>query len=133
MASASAVRVLPRRISRRRTAGTSLARPPLSRKVIVGPERRGVSSDTIITIVTRPTHGVLSVPVRFQLYEVLEKHEVSQTELSRLSGVSLVTINAMKQNRTKQVSLLTLDKICSSLRCEPGKLLTRKPAKRRLG
>ena len=33
---------------------------------------------------------------------------MSQRQLSRLSGVSLVTINAMKQNRTKQVSLLTL-------------------------
>ena len=69
--------------------------------------------------------GVHSVPVRFRLDDVLEEHEMSQTELSRLSGVSLVTINAMKQNRTKQVSLLTLDKICGALKCEPGELLVR--------
>jgi hypothetical protein len=33
------------------------------------------------------------------------------SNLSRLSGVSLVAINAMKQSRTKQVSLLTLDNL----------------------
>ena len=66
------------------------------------------------------------MPVRFRLDDVLAEREMSQTDLSRLSGVSLVTINAMKQNRTKQVSLLTLDKICGALKCEPGELLERK-------
>jgi len=70
--------------------------------------------------------GVLSVPVRFRLEEVLADREMSQTELARQSGVSLVTVNAMKQNRTKQVSLQTLDKICGVLKCEPGELLERK-------
>jgi putative transcriptional regulator len=70
--------------------------------------------------------GVLSVPVRFRLEEVLADREMSQTELARLSGVSLVTVNAMKQNRTKQVSLATLDKLCGVLKCEPGELLERK-------
>ena len=60
------------------------------------------------------------------LEEVLADCEMSQTELSRLSGVSLVTVNAMKQNRTKQVSLQTLDKLCGVLKCEPGELLERK-------
>jgi putative transcriptional regulator len=75
--------------------------------------------------------GVLSVPVRFRLEEVLDDREMSQTELSRLSGVSLVTVNAIKQNRTRQVSLETLDKLCGALKCEPGELLAREPAKRR--
>ena len=70
--------------------------------------------------------GVPSVPVRFRLEEVLADREMSQTELARLSGVSLVTVNAMKQNRTKQVSLATLDKLCGVLKCEPGELLERK-------
>ena len=66
------------------------------------------------------------MPVRFRLEEVLADREMSQTELARLSGVSLVTVNAMKQNRTKQVSLATLDKLCGILKCEPGELLERK-------
>jgi putative transcriptional regulator len=60
------------------------------------------------------------------LEEVLADREMSQTELARLSGVSLVTVNAMTQNRTKQFSLLTLDKICGALKCQPGDLLERK-------
>ena len=75
--------------------------------------------------------GVLSVPVRFRLEEMLDDREMSQTELSRLSGVSLVTVNAIKQNRTRQVSLDTLDKLCGALKCEPGELLAREPLKRR--
>ena len=75
--------------------------------------------------------GVLSVPVRFRLDAVLEDREMSQTELSRLSGVSLVTVNAIKKNRTKQVSLDTLDKLSAALKCEPGELIERETAKRR--
>jgi putative transcriptional regulator len=70
--------------------------------------------------------GVLSAPVRFRLEEVLADREMSQTELARLSGVGLVTVNAMRQNRTKQVSLATLDKLCGVLKCEPGEFLERK-------
>lgn len=60
------------------------------------------------------------------LEEVLADCEMSQTELARLSGVSLVTVNAMTRNRTKHVSLETLDKFCAALKCEPGELLARK-------
>lgn len=75
--------------------------------------------------------GAPSVPVRFRLDQVLEERSLSQTELSRRSGVSLVTVNAIKQNRTRQVSLETLDKLCEALACEPGDLLEREPPKRR--
>ena len=69
--------------------------------------------------------------VRFRLSEVLEQHDMSQTELSRRSGVSLVTVNAMKQNRTTRVDLETIDKICAALDVEPGELLEREGKKRR--
>jgi len=71
------------------------------------------------------------VSVRFRLSEVLEQHDMSQTELSRRSGVSLVTVNAMKQNRTTRVDLETIDKICAALDVEPGELLEREGKKRR--
>ncbi len=74
--------------------------------------------------------GVLSLPVRFRLEEALDESEMSQTELARLSGVSLVTVNALTRNRTRQVALDTIDKLCKVLKCEPGDLLTRKPLRR---
>ena len=73
------------------------------------------------------------MPVLFRLDDVLAERDMSQTELARLSRVSLVTVNAMKRNRTKQVSLETLDKLCGVLECEPGDLLKRDAPTRRRG
>ena len=66
---------------------------------------------------------------QFRLRHLLEQHDppMSQSELARRSGVSLVTVNAIANNRTKQVSLGRLDKIAASLGVEPGELLEREP------
>lgn len=71
--------------------------------------------------------GVTTVPVRFRLAELLAERDepMSQSELSRRSGVSMTTINAITLNKTKQVSLATLDSLCSALKVEPGELLER--------
>lgn len=66
----------------------------------------------------------------------LEGEEVSQSELSRRSGVSFTTVNRMCQNHTLQVSLKTLDALSAALteltgkRIEPGDLIERVPEKR---
>lgn len=70
---------------------------------------------------------------RFRLQEVLDAAGVSQSELSRQSGVTVVTINGMCRNRTRGVSLDTLDKIAAALKVEPGELLEREPTGRRRG
>ena len=72
------------------------------------------------------------MPVRFRLQSVLAEREVpmSQRELSRRSGVSLTTVNAMVLNKTAQVSLKTLDALCDVLGVEPGELLERDAPKR---
>lgn len=76
---------------------------------------------------------VATVPTRFRLLELLKAHEVSQRELERLSGVSLVTINAIANNRTTRVDLATLDAISEALHVEPGELLEREPKPKRRG
>lgn len=78
------------------------------------------------------------MPVRFRLQSLLEERalteaRISQSELSRRSGVSLTTINAMVLNKTAQVSLKTLDALCEVLEVEPGELLERETPKRRRG
>lgn len=71
------------------------------------------------------------MPVRFQLRELLEELGITQTELFRVAGVSLTTINRIVQNHTGQVSLETLDRLSSALgvlsgkRIEPGDLIVR--------
>lgn len=73
-----------------------------------------------------------TVAVRFRLHDVLARREdeMSQSELSRRSRVSLTTINAMMLNKTKQVSLATLDALCDALGVEPGELLEREGKRR---
>lgn len=77
--------------------------------------------------------SVSPVAVRFRLQELLDSQDppLSQRQLALRSGVSLVTINGMANNRTRQVSLETLDKVCKALDVEPGELLERTPTKRR--
>jgi DNA-binding Xre family transcriptional regulator len=65
------------------------------------------------------------VPTRFRLQELLDAQDppLSQRELARRSGVTLVTINLIANNRTKRVDLATLDAIAETLEVHPGELL----------
>lgn len=65
------------------------------------------------------------MPTTFRLREILEKCGMSQSELSRISGVSFATINRMCTNATAQVSLDTLDRLAHALGVEPGALIVR--------
>lgn len=62
---------------------------------------------------------------RFRLREILEQRGVSQSELSRQSGVSFATINRLCTNATRQVSLDTLERLAQALGCEPTDFLER--------
>lgn len=79
--------------------------------------------------------GIPQMAARFRLSEVLEAASppMSQSELARRSGVSLVTINAIANNRTRQVKLDTLDKIAGALGIEIGELLEREGKRRGKG
>jgi DNA-binding Xre family transcriptional regulator len=74
----------------------------------------------------------LLMPVRFCLRELLAEQDppMSQGELARRSEVSLVTVNAIANNRTTRVDLATLDALCRVLKVEPGALLERVKGKR---
>jgi len=76
-------------------------------------------------------HEATPMSVVFRLPAALEEAGLSPRELARRSGVSLVTINGIANNRTTRVDLETLDKLCEVLSVEPGELLEREaPAKR---
>lgn len=68
--------------------------------------------------------------VVFRLPAALDAAGLSQRQLTRCSGESLVTLNAIANNRTSRVDLETLAKVCSALSMEPGELLEREAAKR---
>ncbi|MCH7714669.1 MAG: helix-turn-helix transcriptional regulator [Gemmatimonadetes bacterium] len=62
---------------------------------------------------------------RFRLKKELGD-QMSQSELSRRSGVHVVTVNRICQNLTTRVDLATLDALSTVLGCEPGDLIERK-------
>lgn len=68
---------------------------------------------------------------RFRLREMLEAAGMNQSELARKSGVSIVTINSIANNRTERVDLETVEGITKALGVEPGELFVRIADKRR--
>ena len=68
---------------------------------------------------------------QFRLAAILEEKGMSQSELARKSKISLVTVNAIANNRTTRVDLATLDALADALGCEPGELLEREKRKGR--
>lgn len=52
------------------------------------------------------------------LDHLLSKKDMSQHELSRLTGIRQPTINQMCRNQTVQIPLENLAKICEVLECE---------------
>jgi len=78
---------------------------------------------------------LLPMTTRFRLADLLAARSMTQSELARRSGVTFQTVNAICGNRTKGVSLETLDALAAVLQVEPGALIesTAKPHRKRAG
>ncbi len=62
--------------------------------------------------------------VQIKLLEVLEREGKTQAQLADAIEVRRATINDMYHNRSKQVPLKVLAKICTELNCDISDLLT---------
>lgn len=56
------------------------------------------------------------MPSKFRLADVLDERGLTQSDLARLSGVSLPRINEICLGKAKAVSLATLDQIAGALK-----------------
>lgn len=61
--------------------------------------------------------------VVIQLSKVLEKSNMTQRELSRLTGIRVPSINEMYHNQTVRMPLDNLAKICEVLDCDISDIL----------
>ncbi|MGM0807476.1 MAG: helix-turn-helix domain-containing protein [Bacillota bacterium] len=61
--------------------------------------------------------------VIIKLDQELKKHNMSQRELSKLTGIRQPSINEMCRNQTSRIPLDNLAKICEVLRCEISDIL----------
>ena len=64
-----------------------------------------------------------------QLSQLLKKQNRSLYWLAKETGVSYQSLWKLNKDRTERITFLTLDKICSALKCKPGEVLINSPEK----
>lgn len=65
--------------------------------------------------------------IRCRLGEVLAEHDMTLTELAARTGITVVNLSVLKNNRARAVRFSTLARICAVLDTTPGELLVHAP------
>lgn len=66
--------------------------------------------------------------VEVHLDELLAARGMSLTELAGRVGVTLANLSILKNGRARAIRFSTLTALCEALDCQPGDLLTIRPA-----
>ena len=61
--------------------------------------------------------------IQVTLDRLLERREMTLTELSERLGITLANLSILKTNKARAIRFSTLDALCRELRCQPGELL----------
>ena len=67
--------------------------------------------------------------IKFNVKVMLAKREMTQTQLSRLTGIRPPTVSAICTSTIKHLPIEALDKICEVLDCQPADLMEYFPDK----
>jgi putative transcriptional regulator len=54
---------------------------------------------------------------------MLARRKRSLTELSELTGISIVNLSQLKTGKGRAIRFTTLDRICNALQCQPADLI----------
>lgn len=65
--------------------------------------------------------------IRCKLKDVLKRQKWTRYRLQQKSGISYPSLHAMFHDRTKSFDRTILNRLCSTLHCEPKDLLEWKP------
>jgi putative transcriptional regulator len=63
------------------------------------------------------------MPIKFRLKKVLAINEMTQKQLSDLTGIRPPTISAICTGSIKHIPVGALEKICEVLNCQPGDIM----------
>ena len=63
------------------------------------------------------------MPIRLNLEEMMEKRQISLTELAQRVDITLANLSILKTNKARAVRFSTLEALCRELKCQPGDLL----------
>jgi putative transcriptional regulator len=61
--------------------------------------------------------------IHVTLDRLLEKRNMTLTELSDRLGLTLANLSILKTNKARAIRFSTLDALCRELKCQPGELL----------
>lgn len=70
-------------------------------------------------------------PLRVRIRELRQAAELSQESLGELAGVRQATISGLESGKAKRIDLLTLERLATALKVEPGDLIERVKRARR--
>lgn len=65
----------------------------------------------------------MSILIYFKLKELLDKEDLMQADLHRLTGIRPSTIAKICNNSIKELPVGVLEKICDTLDCQPADLI----------
>jgi putative transcriptional regulator len=68
--------------------------------------------------------------IHVHLDDLLAERGMTLTQLAELVGVTVVNLSVLKNDRAKAIRFSTLTKLCRVLECQPGDLLSHRPATR---
>lgn len=58
---------------------------------------------------------------------MMAKRKISSNELAELIGITPANLSILKTGKAKAVRFSTLDRICETLKCQPGDILEYRP------
>lgn len=61
--------------------------------------------------------------IQVTLDRLLEKRDMTLTELGERLGMTLANLSILKTNKARAIRFSTLEALCRELRCQPGDLL----------
>ena len=61
--------------------------------------------------------------IKFRIKVMLALREMTQKELAEKTGIRLPTISALCTGAAKHIPVNVLDKLCTTLDCQPGDLV----------
>lgn len=69
-----------------------------------------------------------STRIRVRIDQMLRQRSMTLTELSQRTGISIVNLSVLKNDRARAIRFTTLESLCDALECTPGDLLEVVPA-----
>jgi putative transcriptional regulator len=63
------------------------------------------------------------MPIVVRMDEVMERRNMSLTELSQAVDITLANLSILKTGKARAVRFSTLEAICKTLECQPGDIL----------